>query len=159
MGLSAREESDIDTFLSKTGCFENQLMFQINADKAAKNRARESMIQDALDLAGDEYGNFDQSELKDLLEKEMNERPNRVKLFLESSKFRQSIIKQLPGSTALLTKGFGDINFDEITKKITNLAGTDTEKRREIQEAWLKITSIAKPEETLAEAFARITTE
>lgn len=157
MGIVTLDESGIDDFLNTTGCFENQMMFQIHADKTSKQRAEEELISDALGIASEEFGNFDQTELKELFQKEIEESPNRIKLFLESSKFRKSVIKKLPGSTNLTTKSFNDINFEEITQKIGNLAGTDIEKRREIQESWLKITSIAQPGENLAEAFARIT--
>jgi len=148
-------DTEIETFLSQTQCFENQLMAQIETDARAKNRAQETQIESCLEVAHDEYGNFDENELKNELKKEGM---SRLKTFLENPKYRKTYISKLPGGRALKEKTFSDINFDEISRNISKLNATNP-KRREIQEAWLKIAQVAHPEKNLAEAFSNITHE
>jgi len=145
-------DAEIETFLSQTHCFENQFLAQIDTDIRAKEKAQENMIENCLETARDEYGDFDEKELRKALEKEDI---SRLRTFLEIPKYRKTLIKKLPGSQALRTKDFSDINFDEITKSISKLDATNP-KRREIQEAWLKIAQVAHPEKNLAEAFSNI---
>lgn len=113
------------------------------------------MVDNCIEVAKDEYGHFDETELKQALTKEDNKR---LKTFLEVAKYRKTYIKKLPGSHDLKDKDFNDINFEEITKKVSEMGKTDP-KRREIQEAWLKIAQVAHPEENLAKAFNKISHE
>lgn len=152
MGLTSDSDTDIEAFLSRTQCFDNQLMSQIESDAHAKEKAHEDMVSNCLTVAHEEYGDFDENELKKSLKKEDTKR---LRTFLEIPKYRKTYIKKLPGSHALTEKALSDINFDEITRKISKLNAADP-KKREIQEAWLKISSIAGPEEDLASAFARV---
>ncbi len=152
MGLASDSDTDIESFLLRTKCFDNQLISQIEADSHAKEKAHEDMVTNCLTIAHDEYGDFDESELKKSLKKEGIER---LKVFLQVPKYRKTYIKKLPGSHTLKEKTLSDINFDEITRNISKLDATNP-KKREIQEAWLKISSIAGPDEDLAGAFARI---
>ncbi len=127
-------------------------MFQIETDTHAKKKARENMIRDCIAVAQDDYENFDPQELKTSLEKEGK---GRLRTFLEVPRYREAIIKKLPGSQTLKNKTLGNIDFDAISQSIRTLDPTHP-KRREIQEAWIKISGIAQPGETLADAFARI---
>lgn len=79
-------------------------MFQVQSDILAREKAQTEMIQDCVDVAHDEYRDFDEQELRDHLVRDMKTSPSRVKLFLESGKYRKTIIKKLPGSHALSTK-------------------------------------------------------
>jgi len=108
-------DTEIEAFLTKTGCFDNQLMSAINSDTRAKEKANGNFIDSCLEVAHDEYGNFDEAELKASLKKENN---NRLRTFLETPKYRKTYISRLPGGHALRDKNFSDINFDEITKAI-----------------------------------------
>ena len=148
-------DAEIEAFLSSTKCFENQFMSQIENDAHAKEKANEDMIDNCLTIAHDEYGDFDETELKKSLKKEDN---GRLRTFLEIPKYRKTYIKKIPGSHTLTEKTFSDINFDEITRSISALDATNP-KKREIQEAWLKISQVAHPEKNLAEAFSNITHE
>lgn len=146
-------EADIDAFLLKTDCFENQLMSYIESDVKAKEKAHESMVENCIEVAEDEYGNFNTTELSNALKKED---PSRLQTFLETPKYRKTYIKKLPGSHALRTKDFSDIPFDDITRAVSTLDPSNP-KRREIQEAWLKISQVAHPDKNLAHAFGEIT--
>lgn len=146
-------DAEIGSFLSTTKCFDNQLMSLIDSDHRAKEKAHENMIENCLEVTHDEYGEFDEKELKKALKKEDN---SRLRTFLENPKYRKIYINKLPGSHALREKDFSDINFDEITRDISKLDPTHP-KRREIQEAWLKISQIGDPNSNLAEAFHKIT--
>lgn len=148
-------DAEIETFLSSTQCFDNQFMSQIESDVRAKEKANEDMISNCLSIAHDEYGDFDETELKKSLKKEEN---GRLRTFLEIPKYRKTYLKKLPGSQTLKEKTFSDINFDEITRAISKMDSTNP-KRGEIQEAWLKIAQVAHPEKNLAEAFSTITHE
>lgn len=146
-------ESELETFLTQTGCFENQLMASIETDQRAKDKAGENMIDSCIEAAHDEYGDFDETELRKSLKKE---NPSRLRTFLETPKYRKTYLSKLPGGNVLREKDFSDINFEEITRAIGNLKPTDP-KRAEIQEAWLKIAHVAHPESNLAGAFYDIT--
>lgn len=146
-------EAEIDTFLSDTGCFDNQFMAQIESDIRAKNKAKEDMIENCIEVAQDEYGDFDSGELKNELKKEDT---SRLRTFLKNPKYRKTYISKLPGSRALKEKDFNDIDFNGITLAISKLDKSNP-KRREIQEAWLKISQVAHPEKDLAGAFSDIT--
>lgn len=148
-------DSEIEKFLSDTKCFDNQLLSQIESDVRAKDKARENMISNCLEVAHDEYGDFSEDELRVSLKKEEY---GRLRTFLEVPKYRKTYIKKLPGSQALKEKNFNDINFDEITRAISKMDPSNP-KRREIQEAWLKIAQVAHPEKNLANAFHEITHE
>lgn len=148
-------DSEIEKFLSETKCFDNQLMSQIESDVRAKDKARENMVGNCLEVAHDEYGDFSEDELRTALKKEEY---GRLRTFLEVPKYRKTYIKKLPGSQALKEKNFNDINFDEITRAISKMDPSNP-KRREIQEAWLKIAQVAHPEKNLANAFHEITHE
>lgn len=108
------------------------------------------MVDNCLEVARDEYGSFDENELKEALKKEDN---SRLRTFLEVPKYRKTYIKKLPGGHTLTDKNFGDVDFSAITQSIAALDPTNP-KRREIQEAWLKIAQVAAPESNLAEAFS-----
>ena len=148
-------DSEIEKFLSDTKCFDNQLMSQIESDVRAKDKARENMVSNCLEVAHDEYGDFSEDELRTALKKEEY---GRLRTFLEVPKYRKTYIKKLPGSQALKEKNFNDINFDEITRAISKMDPSNP-KRREIQEAWLKIAQVAHPDKNLASAFHEITHE
>lgn len=152
MGLASDSDADIESFLSRTKCFDNQLMSQIESDAHAKKKAHEDIVTNCLTIAHDEYGDFDESELKKSLKKE---EVGRLKVFLQVPKYRKTYISKLPGGHTLREKTLSDINFDEITREISKLEATHP-KKREIQEAWLKISSIAGPEEDLASAFSNL---
>lgn len=153
--ISAGEDAtddEINTFLSQTGCFDNQFMASIESNQRARDKANEAFIDSCLEVAHDEYGNFDETELKASLKREGN---SRLRIFLETPKYRKTYISKLPGSHALQDKNFSDINFDEITKKIGELPATHP-KRAEIQEAWLKIAQVGHPDSNLAAAFYNV---
>lgn len=105
---------ELDTFLAQTGCFDNQLMAQVDADIRAKEKAAENMIESCLEVAHDEYGNFDESELRKSLKKEGI---GRMRTFLETPKYRKTYLQRIYGN-ALQEKNFSDINFDAITRAI-----------------------------------------
>lgn len=159
MGLASSgtdiTDADVEAFLSSTQCFDNQLMAQIENDINAKNKAKEDMIANCVEVTHDEYGGFDEEELKKSLQQE---EASRLRTFLEVPKYRKTYLKKLPGSQALTEKTFSDINFDEITRAISKL-DTSHPKRRAIQEAWLKISQVAHPDKDLAGAFSAITHE
>lgn len=159
MGLASAgsdlTDTEIDAFLTSTNCFDNQLMAQIENDINAKNKAREDMVANCVEVTRDEYGDFNEEELKDSLKKE---EMGRLRTFLEVPKYRNTYLKKLPGSQALKEKSFSDINFDEITRAISKIETTHP-KRRAIQEAWLKISQVAHPDKNLAGAFSAITRE
>jgi len=113
------------------------------------------MVASCLEVAHDEYGNFDEAELRKTLKKEGN---GRLRTFLENTKYRKTYLKKLPGGHTLTDKSFSDIDFDGISREIGKMDVTNP-KRREIQEAWIKITSVAHPEKNLANAFSNITSE
>ncbi len=148
-------DTEIEAFLTKTGCFDNQLMAIIDSDVRAREKANENMINSCLEVVHDEYGNFDEAELKKSLKKED---PSRLRTFLQNAKYRKTYLNKLPGSRDLRDKNFSDVDFDEITKKISELPVTHP-KRREIQEAWLKIAHVAHPDSNLASAFHNISHE
>ena len=148
-------ESEIDAFLLSSGCFDNQLMSSIDADQRARDKAGEAMIDSCIEVAHDEYGNFDEAELKKSLKKE---EMGRLQTFLKTPKYRKTYLNKLPGSRDLRDKNFSDVNFEEITKKISELPAAHP-KRREIQEAWLKIAHVAHPDSNLASAFYNISHE
>lgn len=157
MGLTSSgteiSDADIDAFLSRTGCFENQLMTQIERDVKAKEKAHENMVENCVSVAQDEYGEFNAEELKNELKKED---PSRLHTFLDTPKYRKTYISKLPGSHALKTRDFSGIPFDEITRAVSTLNPSHP-KRRQIQEAWLKIAQVAHPDKDLAHAFGEIT--
>lgn len=155
IGLASDSDTDIEAFLSSTKYFENQLMSQIESDLTAKEKADKNMIDNCVSVVQDEYGNFDENELGNRSKKENN---SRLQIFLQVPKFRKTYLGKLPGSHWLTEKTFSDINFDEITRKISKL-DTSHPKRRAIQEAWLKIAQVAHPEKNLAEAFNNISHE
>jgi hypothetical protein len=148
-------DAEVEKFLSTTKCFDNQLMSQIESDVRSKDKARENMITNCLEVAHDEYGDFNEDELRASLKKEEY---GRLRTFLEVPKYRKTYIKKLPGSQTLKEKNFNDINFEEITRAISKMDPSNP-KRREIQEAWLKIAQVAHPEKNLANAFHEITHE
>ena len=115
-------ETEIDTFLAQTGCFDNQLMASIESDVRGREKASEKMIDSCLEVSHDEYGNFDETELKKSLKKEDM---GRLRTFLETPKYRKTYLSKLPGNNTLKEKDFSDINFEEITKAIANLKPTD----------------------------------
>lgn len=124
-------------------------MASIDANQRAKDKASEALIDSCIDAVRDEYDGFDEAGLKIALKKEEN---SRLRTFLETPKYRKTYLSKLPGSHDLRDKNFSDVNFEEITSAIAKLPVTDP-KRREIQEAWLKIAQVAHPDSNLAGAF------
>lgn len=87
-------DTEIEAFLTKTGCFDNQLMASIDSDVRAREKANENMIDSCLEVTHDEYGNFDETELKKSLKKEG---AGRLRTFLENAKYRKTYLSRLPG--------------------------------------------------------------
>lgn len=95
IGLASDSDTDIEAFLSSTKYFENQLMSQIESDLTAKEKADKNMIDNCVSVVQDEYGNFDENELRKSLKKENN---SRLQIFLQVPKFRKTYLGKLPGS-------------------------------------------------------------
>ncbi|MCB9806912.1 hypothetical protein H6768_03385 [Candidatus Peribacteria bacterium] len=98
MGLTSATadptDTEVEQFLSTTKCFDNQLLAHIQNDIKGKEKAHENMVDNCLEVARDEYGSFDENELKKSLKKEAN---GRLRTFLEVPKYRKTYIKKLPG--------------------------------------------------------------
>ena len=138
----------VTDFLSRTNCFENQLMSQIESDLRAKNKAKKEILDSCVGVAQDEYQGVDENILKRYLEKESN---STIRSFLQNHKYRKKLISRAH-SRDLNEQDFSDIDFENISKIITGLDPTRTDTKK-IQQAWLAIAGIAKPGESLSEAF------
>ena len=87
-------------------------MYQIDQDFRARQEAKKEMVENCLEVAHDQYGEFDHT----ALEKKLNgEETSRLRTFLDTPKYRRSYIKSVTGKEEI---DFYGLNFEEILKQI-----------------------------------------
>ncbi len=156
MGIASDSDTDIEAFLSKTGCFENQFMYHIEHNQKLKDSAKDDMIQGAIDVVEDEYEGLTDTHKTTLRKVLKKESTKTIRSFLEIPSYRKKRLDQALASE-LKTKNLNDINFDTLNDEITKLPPNNANSRG-IQDAWRSIMGGFKLEEgeSMQDAIKRI---
>lgn len=156
MGLSGDSDTDIDAFLSKTGCFENQLMYHIEHNQKLKDTAKDEMIEGAIEVVADEYEGLADDHKKTLRKVLKKESTKTIRSFLEIPSYRKKRLDQALVSE-LKAKTLDDIDFETLNTEITKLPPNNPNSRG-IQDAWRSIMGGFKLEdsESMQDAIRRI---
>lgn len=156
MGLEADTLQAMQQFLSKTGCFNDIFLYEINHNKAIKESAREQMMEACVESADADFELTDENKvaLKTYLTKESD---TALVNFLESHRARKIVTKRAIKAAKLSEKSLELSDFDAIHNKIANLDPTRSDTKR-IQSAWNTLLGgfNLKTDEDIKTAFARI---
>jgi len=152
-----KNTNDVEKFLQEKGFIEGMLLWPIEDNHVLRNKVRIELINNTLDKISEEFPALTQQQrekLWDVLKAEDNNRFTRS--ILENYRTRRSFVqRELRVTMPPITPAF---SFDNITEKILKLDPTKPW-TGDIQDAWKKIISLAKPGETLRDAFRRVSEE
>jgi uncharacterized glyoxalase superfamily protein PhnB len=155
MGLEADTLQAMQEFLSKTGCFNDIFLYEINHNKAIKESAREQIMEACVESADADFELTDEN--KQALKTHLSKESDTVLVnFLETYRARKVVtkraIKASPSEKSLVLS-----DFDSIHNKIANLDPTRGDTKH-IQSAWNTLLGgfNLKQGEDVHTAFARI---
>lgn len=156
MGLESDTLEAMQQFLSKTGCFNDIFLYEINHNKAIKESAREQMMDMCVESADADFELTDENK-KSLRTYLAKENDTALVNFLETHRARKIVTKRAIKATQLSEKTLQLSNFDSIHNKIANLDPTRGGIKR-IQSAWNTLLGgfNLRPGEDVHAAFARI---
>lgn len=155
MGLESDTLEAMQQFLSKTGCFHDIFLYEINHNKSIKESAREQMMQACVESADADFELTDENKnaLKTYLAKESD---TALVNFLETYRARKIVTKR--AIRAELSHKYVNLSdLDGIHNKIANLDPTRSETKH-IQSAWNTLIGgfNLKSGEDVKTAFSRI---
>ncbi len=156
MGLESDTLQAMQQFLSKTGCFSDIFLYEINHNKSIKESAREQMMEACVESADADFELTDENKkaLKTYLGKESD---TALVNFLETHRARKIVTKRAIKAEQLREKPLELSDFDSIHNRIANLDPTRGDTKR-IQSAWNTLLGgfNLRSGEDVHAAFARI---
>jgi hypothetical protein len=156
MGLESDTLQAMQQFLSKTGCFNDIFLYEINHNKAIKEGAREQMMTACVESADADFELTDDNKksLKTYLKKEND---TALVNFLETYRARKIVTKRAIKAEQIREKSLELSDFDSIHNKIANLDPTREDTKR-IQSSWNTLLGgfNIQPGEDVQSAFTRI---
>jgi hypothetical protein len=116
--------SGVREFMRKTGCFEHQFMYNIEKQKALKDRAKQEVIEECVWIADEEY-HLTEAQKRQLTDKLTTEETLwSLKLFLESYKHRRKRISRYLSANPQEKKLDETVNMTAIHQRIAELNPT-----------------------------------